>query len=146
MSQVSGTPYCSLGAVLRITVRTTFKHHHVSNPLQSVYSQAGETNVTAADALVYLPPRDGITCLSIDSGSPGRPLLKNAISCHCCAEGNACKHCKAANCSCNCVKLSFHRVKLGCLCTASDLCRNSFIKKEDETGSKNSTNTTMGMT
>ena len=46
-------------------------------------SQAGETNahyVTAADALEYLPPRDGITCLSIDSGSPGRPLLINAIS------------------------------------------------------------------
>ena len=36
------------------------------------YSQAGEPNVhyvTAADVLDYLPPRDGITCLSINSGS-----------------------------------------------------------------------------
>ena len=75
-------------------------------------SQAGETNAhydTAADALEYdRPPRDGITCLSIDSGPPGRPLLINAISCHCYAKGNACK---AVNCSCKCVKLSFHRVK-----------------------------------
>ena len=41
-------------------------------------SQAVETNahyVTAADALEYLPPRDGIIYLSIDSGPPGRPLL-----------------------------------------------------------------------
>ena len=37
----------------------------------------------------------------------------NYISYHCCAEGNACK---AAN------------------CTAGDMCRNSFVKKEDETG------------
>ena len=55
----------------------------------NLYSQAGETYahyVTAADTREYLPPRDGITCLSIDSGPPERPLLMNAISCHCCAE------------------------------------------------------------
>ena len=105
-------------------------------------SQAGETNahyVTAADVLEYLPPRDGITCLSIDSGPPGRPLLINAISCHCCAKGNACK---AANCSCNCVKLSFHHVELSwtvyCLCTAGD-------KSRTRRGMNNSTITSMGM-
>ncbi len=110
---VSGRPRGSLGAVRRSTVRTTFKQLHDSNPLQSLYSQAWETKahyVTAADAIEYLPPRDGITCLSIDSGPPGRPLLMNAISCHYCAEGNACK---AANCSCNCVELSCNCVKLG---------------------------------
>ena len=45
------------------------------------HSHAGETNahyVAAAEALEYLPPRNGITCLSIDSGLPGRPLLINA--------------------------------------------------------------------
>ena len=56
----AGRPHGSLRTVLRSNVRT--------NPLQSVYSQAGETNVhyvTAADALEHLPPRDGITCLRL---------------------------------------------------------------------------------
>ena len=104
-------------------------------------SQAGETNAhydTAADALEYRPPRDGITCLSIDSEPPGRPLLINAISCHCCAKRNTCK---AANCSCNCVKPNFHRVKLSwivyCLCTAVD-------KSRTRREMKNSTITIMG--
>ncbi len=59
-----------------------YGHPSSSSMTQTRYnlynSQAGETNahyVTAADALEYLPPRDGITCLSIDSGPPGRPLL-----------------------------------------------------------------------
>ena len=94
---VSGRPHGSLEAVLRSTVRTTFKRLlHYSNPLQYVYSQAGEPMriiwyeyiyfVTVADALEYLAPWNRITCLSIDSGPPGRPLLMNAISCHCCAK------------------------------------------------------------
>ena len=106
-------------------------------------SQAGETNVhyvTAAHALDYRPPRDGITCLSIDSGPPGLPLLINAISWQCCAKGNACK---AANCCCNCVKLGFHGMKLSwnvyCPCTAGNTSRT-------RRGMKNSTVTIMGMT
>ena len=112
-------------------------------PYNLYNSVAGETNAqydTAADALEYRPPRDGITCLSIDSGPTGRPLLINAISCRCCAKGNACK---AANCSCNCVKLSFHRLKLSwtvyCLCTAGD-------KSRTRRRMKNNTITIMGMT
>ncbi len=49
------------------------------------------------------------------------------LSWRCCAEG---KPCKEANCS-------WHRVKLICTiywrCTAGDLFRNPFTKKEDET-------------
>ena len=54
------------------------------------YSQAGEPNVhyvTAADVLDYLLPRDGITCLSINSGPPGQtasttPLKRSLKSKH----------------------------------------------------------------
>ena len=38
---VSGRPHGSLGAVLRSTVRTTFKQLHDSNPLQSVFANRG---------------------------------------------------------------------------------------------------------
>ena len=65
-------------------------------------TQAGETDahyVTATDGLEYLPSRDGITFLSIDS----------------------CQLCET--------QLNH----LYCLCTAGDICRKSFTKKEDET-------------
>ena len=50
----------------------------------------------------------------------------NVFSRRCCAEGKACKE---ANCSCYRVELS---CTIYCLCTAGDVCRNSFTKKEDE--------------
>ena len=70
--------------------------------------------------------QDGIMCPSIYSGPPGPPLLMNAISCRCRAEG---KSCKDNNCSCRRVKLS---CTMYCLCTAGDACHNPFTKKEDE--------------
>ena len=134
---VSGRPHGSLGAVLRSTVRTTFKHLHDSNPLQSVYSQAGETNahyVTAADLLEYLPPRDGLTCISIDSGPPGRPLIMNAISYTVVLKEMLARQPTIYVTMWNSAFTVWkHRWTVYCLCTAGDMCRNSFIKKEDET-------------
>ena len=54
----------SLGVVLLSTVRTTFKQF---NPLQSLFSQVGETDahcVTAGEGFEYLPLR--VTCSHAD--------------------------------------------------------------------------------
>ena len=106
----SGRLHGSRGAVLHRPVLTTSKQ---LKPAAICIRKQGEPLrimlLPPTDLkLEYLPPRDGITCLSIDSGPPRRPILMNAISCHSFAEGNACK---AANCSCKCVKLSCNRVQ-----------------------------------
>ena len=49
--EAEGRPNGTLGPVLRSTIRTTFKQIHDSNPLQSVYSQAGKPM-----RIMLLPP------------------------------------------------------------------------------------------
>ena len=96
---------------------------HLQMLLWKAADQQGPPDVSIAEYGWKID--DGITCPSIVSGPPGPPLLMNVISCRCRAKHKACKEC---NCSCYREKLS---CTIYCLCTADDVCCNTFTKKEE---------------
>ena len=131
------------GAVLHGAVRTT-SSSSMAQVHYNIYSQVGAHHVSAA-----LPPTD----LNIFVHVHFQVLLRKASDYHGLLDvsiseygreikdGIICPSIDKANCRCHRVKLTIY-----CFCSIGVVCRNSFIKKEDETRMENSTITTMGIT
>ena len=92
----------------------------------ALYSKNSAIMLHSCDTTCILPLRTYLGPLDVSVSEYGREIK----------DGIICPSIDEANCSCHRVKLS---CTIYCFCSTAIVCRNSFIKKEDDTGDEEQT-------